>query len=46
MIDGAVHQSSDTWVVVPKTSKKKYYTDLAGFEQCLMLARKLRVPDG
>ncbi len=40
MIDGAVYQSSDTWVVVPMTSKKKYYTDLSGFEQCLVIARK------
>ena len=46
MIDGAVYQSSDTWVVVPRANKKKYFTDLTGFEQCLMLARKLLVPDG
>ena len=46
MIDGAVYQSSHTWVVVPGANKKKYYTDLAGFEQCLMLAGKFLVPDG
>lgn len=41
MIDGAIYASSKTWVVVPRETKKDYYSDLSGFEACLMLARKL-----
>lgn len=41
MIDGAVHASTRTWVVVPRETKKDYYSDLSGFEVCLMLAGKL-----
>ena len=41
MIDGAIYASSKTWVVVPRETKKDYYSDLWGFEECLMLARKV-----
>ncbi len=40
MIDGAVYAASGTWVVVPKESKKAYYSDLSVFEACLILADK------
>jgi nucleoside 2-deoxyribosyltransferase len=40
MIDGAVHAATSTWVVVPEESKKDYYSDLSGFEECLSLARR------
>jgi len=40
MIDGAVYAASGTWVVVPEESRKDYYSDLSGFEECLVLARK------
>ena len=41
MIDGAVQASTKTWVVVPGKTKKDYYSDLSGFEVCLVLAKKL-----
>jgi nucleoside 2-deoxyribosyltransferase len=40
MIDGAVYAASGTWMVVPEESKKDYYSDLSGFEECLILAGK------
>jgi len=40
MIDGAIYASTKTWVVIPRESKKDYYSDLSGFEECLKLARK------
>ena len=46
MIDGAVYQSSDTWVVVPGANKKNYYTDLSCFERCLRLAGKFLTRNG
>ncbi|MBA4392715.1 MAG: nucleoside 2-deoxyribosyltransferase [Desulfobacca sp.] len=39
MIDGAVCSATGCQVVVPSKSKSGYYTDLAGFEACLRLAR-------
>jgi nucleoside 2-deoxyribosyltransferase len=39
MIDGAVCSATGCQVVVPNKSKSGYYTDLAGFEACLKLAR-------
>lgn len=41
MIDGAIYASSKTWVVVPRETKKDYYSDLSGFETCLMFAGNL-----
>lgn len=40
MIDGAIYDSTGTWVVVPRESKKEYYSNLTGFEECLKLARR------
>jgi hypothetical protein len=39
MIDRAVCSATGCQVVVPSQSKSGYYTDLAGFEACLKLAR-------
>jgi nucleoside 2-deoxyribosyltransferase len=40
MIDGAVCSATGCQVVVPQKSKSEYYTDLEGFEACLILAHK------
>jgi hypothetical protein len=40
MIDGAVYSATGFRVVLPRKSKTEYYTDLEGFEACLILARK------
>ncbi len=40
MIDGAIYNSTGTWVVAPRESKKNYYTDLSGFKECLKLAKR------
>ncbi len=40
MIDGAIYTSTETWVIAPLESKKDYYSDLSGFEECLKLAKR------
>lgn len=40
MIDGAIYNSTHTWVVAPRESKKNYYSDLSGFEECLRQAKR------
>lgn len=40
MIDGAIYSATGNNVVVPHKSRSEYYSDLEGFEACLMLARR------